>query len=223
MIGILGGTFDPPHIAHLKIAEYCVDFIPLEKIAFIPCCLPALKKFPHATAKHRLAMIEAAIKDNPKLTVDTREIKNEIKGEIKSSQPSYTIDTLKSIRQEIGDTTPLCFIMGSDAFNQFMQWKDWQGILKLTHITIINRPKYLLDLNKEPLLTQLLLKHQVSDPKELFKHAGGKILFCPAPPMNISSTNIREALQKNPETVKDKIPQAVWEYISKYGLYGITR
>jgi nicotinate-nucleotide adenylyltransferase len=137
MIGILGGTFDPPHNAHLKIAEYCLNTFPLENLVFMPCYLPVLKQEPRVSAAHRLAMITAAIGTDKKLTIDDREIKR--------AELSYTIDTLHSIREEIGKNTALCFIMGRDAFNQLLQWKDWQGILRLCHLIIVNRPGYVFN------------------------------------------------------------------------------
>jgi len=192
MIGILGGTFDPPHFAHLKIAKYLLNTLPLEKVIFIPCYLPVLKQSPHASPEHRLAMVNLMIKDNPQLELDDREIEN--------ARPSYTIDTLKSIRQEIGYNKPLAFIMGSDAFNQFLQWKDWQGILKLCEIIVVNRPEHELN-------------------KKIINSCNEKILVCEFPEMKTSSTEIREEIVRDIELVKDKLPRAVWDYIKKNSLY----
>lgn len=195
MIGILGGTFDPPHLAHLKISEYLLDALLLEKIIFIPCYLPVLKKYPHANPENRLAMVNLMIKGNPKLELDHREIKN--------AQPSYTIDTLKSIRQEIGHNTPLAFIIGSDAFNQFLHWKDWQGILKLCQIVVVNRPGYELN-------------------KKIINSCGAQVLVCEGIEMNISSTEVREGLAKKSLRAKEKLPEAVWDYILEHSLYRKT-
>ena len=192
MIGILGGTFDPPHLAHLKIAEYLLNTLPLEKIIFIPCYLPVLKQSPHASPEHRLAMVNLMIEHNPKLQLDDREIKN--------AQPSYTIDTLKSIYQETAYNTPFVFIMGSDAFNQFLDWKDWKGILELCHIIVVNRAGQELN-------------------KKLINAGNGKVLVYDFPTMDIASREVREEITRDIELVKDKLPIKVWDYIKKNALY----
>jgi nicotinate-nucleotide adenylyltransferase len=210
MIGILGGTFDPPHKAHLEIAQYLLDYIPLEKILFIPCYLPALKSSPHASPKHRLNMVKIMISGNSKLNLDTREL-------IKKNL-SYTIDTLASIRQEIGPIKPLCFIMGLDAFNHFLKWKDWEGILKLCHIIVINRPGYIK--NQEPNFTHYLEIHQTHKKEELLSIPAGKILLCAFSTRAISSTEIRTAiLKKLNKKIKNNLSPGVEEYIITHQLY----
>ena len=220
MIGILGGTFDPPHKAHLEIAEYLLDSIPLEKILFIPCYLPSLKQSAHASAQHRFNMVEIMISGNSKLHLDNREL-------VKKT-PSYTINTLLSIRQEIGNIKPLCFIMGLDAFNDFLKWKDWQGILKLCHIIVINRSGYTI--NQEPDFTQFLKikMHKSNTKEELLGAPGGKILFYTLAIKNtsldISSTAIRREILKKLHKKIENNPSAnlspgVLEYIITHELY----
>ena len=191
MIGILGGTFDPPHLAHLKIADYLLNALSLEKIIFIPCYFPVLKQAPYANPEHRLAMVNLMIEDNPRLQLDDREIKN--------ARPSYTIDTLKSIHQETYNT-PLAFIMGSDAFNQFSDWKDWRGILALCHIVVVNRAGHELN-------------------QKLINSCKPKVFFYDFLEMNIASRDLRQEITRNIESVKDKLPLKVWDYINKNALY----
>lgn len=215
MIGILGGTFDPPHKAHLEIAEYLLSFLPLEKILFIPCYLPTLKQSPHASAQDRFNMVEIMIAENSKLYLDNREL-------VKKT-PSYTINTLLSIRQEIGNTKPLCFIMGLDAFNNFLKWKDWQSILKLCHIIVIKRSGYTK--NQKPDFIQFLEIYQANTKEELLSTPSGKILFFNFPPKNISSAKIssteirKEILQKSNKKIANNLHPKVWEYIISHKLY----
>jgi nicotinate-nucleotide adenylyltransferase len=130
-IGIFGGTFDPIHLGHIQVADKVYKQLGLKEIRFIPCSQSALKKQPPiASASDRLAMIKLAINTYPYFYVDDREIK----------QPgiSYTVETLRSIRQE-HPNTPLCLIMATDAFAEFNLWHEYQEIMQLAYLIITNR------------------------------------------------------------------------------------
>src|SRR5687768_13270840 len=119
-IGILGGTFDPIHLGHLRMAIELYESLNLARVHLIPCYTPVHRAQTVASAEERLAMVKAAIANEPVLYADDREIK--------SKKPSYTIDTLLSLKEEFPDT-PLCLFVGIDAFLGFLSWHRWEEIL----------------------------------------------------------------------------------------------
>ncbi|OGT06369.1 MAG: nicotinate (nicotinamide) nucleotide adenylyltransferase [Gammaproteobacteria bacterium GWF2_41_13] len=129
-IGILGGTFDPIHQGHLQIALIALQQLHLQKIHFIPCFQPPHRNQPIASPNDRLAMVKLAIGNNTAFNADDREIK---RGNI-----SYTIDTLKSLRQDYPDT-PLCLIIGTDAFQELQQWHHWKELIDYAHLVVMYR------------------------------------------------------------------------------------
>ena len=131
MIGILGGTFDPIHHGHLRLAVEMREGLGLEELRLIPALQPPHREAPIAGAEDRLAMLEAAVARANALHIDTRELVRE--------GPSYTVDTLLSLRAEL-PAQPLCLIIGMDAFCYLDTWHRWQDVLELAHIGIARRP-----------------------------------------------------------------------------------
>ena len=119
-IGILGGTFDPIHLGHLRLAEEVADALKLAQVRFIPAGTPPHRAMPRTDAVHRLAMVRLAIANNPRFALDDRETQR--------TGLSYTHDTLASLRAEVGDATPLVLIMGADAFVKLETWHRWREI-----------------------------------------------------------------------------------------------
>jgi nicotinate-nucleotide adenylyltransferase len=206
VIGILGGTFDPIHFGHLRPALEIVEMLSLEELRFIPSAKPPHRWQPVASAEDRLAMVKLAIQAYEKFTLDDREYHRE--------GASYTIDTLKSVRTDIGNHKPLCMIIGLDAFQSFTSWKDWQKILDETHLVVSTRPGYQLAESEEDWVKTRLS----SDPDELQKKPSGKILFCEVTQLDISATNIRKQLL-NGNSCSYMTPEKVCEYINKHKLY----
>ena len=127
-IGILGGTFDPIHFGHLRSGLEVYESLEFEHIRLIPCGVPPHRELPIASNEQRLAMMRLAVEDNTKLIVDQRELQRE--------GPSYTVDTLLELRQEFPDT-PLCLIIGSDAFLGLDSWHQWKKIPQLAHLRLL--------------------------------------------------------------------------------------
>jgi len=210
-IGILGGTFDPIHFGHLRSALELYQALDLAEVRLVPCFQPVHRKMPVASPSQRLAMAMIAVESEPALRVDNREI--ERKG------PSYTIDTLESLRAELPNT-PLCLIMGIDALLSFPSWHRWQDILGLAHLLIAHRPQY--QLPSTGIVADLLkerLKHQAID---LHQSLSGHILLHPVTPLEISATEIRKqfAMEGNPRYL---LPNSVYNYIKEHGTYSISR
>jgi nicotinate-nucleotide adenylyltransferase len=206
-IGIFGGTFDPIHKAHITIAEHVLKALNFQEIRLIPCHQPPHRATPKASAEDRLAMLKLAIQSHPLLIADDRELKRK--------DPSYTIETLRSLRKDLGQV-PFCFILGKDAFALFNQWKDWKLILTLTHLVVINRPD--TELPHTGWMDNLLKHHEINNAKLLHAKASGFIYQLSLPPLAISATHVRKQLINSHLTLND-VPDAVLNYIHQHKLY----
>jgi nicotinate-nucleotide adenylyltransferase len=206
-IGILGGTFDPIHLGHLHLAQQVLRNCQLAKIIFIPAHQSPLRKPPVATDQHRLQMLKLALADSPNFVID--------ESEIAQQKISYAITTLRSLRNK-WPTTPLCLIMGVDAFCRFDEWYEWQEILQLTHIIVANRPGSQLTLSQP--LQQVLQAHQIASLDALQATLFGKIFFTDIQPLAISATQIRSLIQQHQDASR-LLPQAVWAYILQNNIY----
>lgn len=207
-IGILGGTFDPVHFGHLRTGLDVVEKLDLAQLRFIPCAIPPHRNTPVASASERRLMLELAIKNHPKLVVDDRELSRE--------GPSYTVDTLLSLRQDYPDN-PLFVLMGSDAFCSLPSWSRWQQIRELAHIVVMQRPDEKMQLSSE--LADWSRRYQSTDGDELL--AAGKIWSVEVTQMAISATMIRDALSQQKD-VRYLLPDAVIALIEQLSFYQNT-
>lgn len=130
-IGILGGTFDPIHIGHLRAAWEVSDALSLDEVQFIPNAIPVHRALPIASAEQRLTMLQLALDSMPSWRVNDCELQRQT--------PSYTVDTLRALRQQIGPAVPLWLLVGTDAFAAFKRWHRWQEILQLSNIAVMVR------------------------------------------------------------------------------------
>lgn len=207
MIAIIGGTFDPIHFGHLRPALDIAEQLSLKEVRFIPSATPPHRWQPVASAEQRLDMVKLAIKDTPIFTVDDKEYHRQ--------GASYTIDTLKSIRNEIGIDESLCMIIGFDAYQSFTQWRDWQEILKLTHVVVSSRPGY-----DQDTLEGWAKPYHTDSPKELDNKSSGLLYFANVTQLDISATYIRQQISKG-KSVQFLTSNAVNEYIKRNKLYEI--
>ncbi len=129
-IGILGGTFDPIHNGHLRLAQEALEQCRLASVRFIPSGTPPHRSPPHANAQHRMAMVRLALQGNPAFVLDEREVHR--------TDPCYRVDTLTALRAELGAQQPLCLLMGGDAFLQLHTWHEWK-LFELAHIVVMQR------------------------------------------------------------------------------------
>lgn len=205
-IGIMGGTFDPIHNGHLRTALELSQIIDLKQIRFIPCKIPVHKDFTHASSEDRLAMLELAIANQPQFTADDRELRRD--------SPSYMIETLTSLREEISE--PICLILGSDAFLQLPTWHRWEQILNLAHIIVAIRPGQ--DFAPTGEILQLLDKNQLDDRDGLHENSHGHIFIQSVTQLDISATHIRAQLQAG-YSPRYLLPESVLEYIQTKSIY----
>ena len=210
-LGILGGTFDPIHLGHLRSAEEIGGQLHLEKVYLIPSATP-----PHKTAepvtsfRHRLTMARLAAADSPLLEVM----------DLEGRRPgfSYSIETLVEIHNIFRPDPELFFIVGSDAFMEIQTWKEYRRLFDYAHFVIIRRPGS-QTAKIEHLLSSLELKVKSAIGPDIFIAPSGKTLIIMRPtPIGISSTRIREMVIER-ESIRFLVPESVREYITEKGLY----
>ena len=206
--GILGGTFNPPHIGHLRLAEETAGAYNLDKIIFVPCHQPPHKdKTNMPPAQDRLNMTVLACSGNSKFEVSDIELK--------FPEPSYTVNTLKYFKSDSSDE--IYFIMGSDSLSEIGAWRDYETLFSLANFIIVTRPgtSFAQAWGKIPLE---LGKEFYSDQNQFF-HTSGHITICShIKGLAISSTKIRTLL-KNSLSPRYLTPDPVLDYIRKHDLY----
>lgn len=211
-VGILGGTFDPIHYGHLRLAEEMLEQADLGKILFIPAGTPPHRGVPLVTVQHRSAMVKLAIADQPAFVLDEREVRR--------SGKCYTVDTLRELRTELGETQPLCLLMGGDAFLELHTWHEWQQLFELAHIVVGYRPGYTLEERIHSATPELRHHYQqrLCTVSDLSQKPCGGIVELAIPKLEISATLIRSRVAEN-RSIRYLLPNAVADYIHQHHLY----
>ncbi|MDA8328302.1 MAG: nicotinate-nucleotide adenylyltransferase [Betaproteobacteria bacterium] len=211
-IGIFGGTFDPIHFGHLRLAEELAESLALETVRFMPTGCPPHRKPPHTDAAHRLAMVQRATQNNPRFEVDTREIAQQ--------GISYTVETLHALRQELGSRRPICLLLGADAFLGLPHWHHWEELFDLAHIAVAHRPGFpqVAWQNAMPESLRGVLSSRQSTVTALQHAPAGNLVTLAITALDISATHIRDTLQagRNPRYL---LPDTVLDYIYAHQLY----
>ncbi|MDP1929433.1 MAG: nicotinate-nucleotide adenylyltransferase [Thiobacillus sp.] len=209
-IGIFGGTFDPIHIGHLRLAEEMAEGLGLSRVRFIPAGQPPHRGAPRTPATHRLEMVRRAISGNPRFEVDAREVQR--------PDPSYTVDTLTALRAELGNEQPLWLLLGADAFSGLPGWHEWRQLFALANIVVATRP------DAEAIQTGNLpeeLKHELSQRQVQNGSAtgpAGSVVLQQMTALDISATRIRTTLARQ-GSARYLLPDAVLDYIHQHQLY----
>jgi nicotinate-nucleotide adenylyltransferase len=211
-IGILGGTFDPIHYGHLRLAEEMLELADLRQIRFIPTGIPPHRAAPLVQARHRSAMVRLAISDQPAFMLDEREV----------NRPSlcYSVDTLGELRAELGAEQPLCLLMGADAFLQLHTWHEWERLFGLAHIVVGYRPGFALE-QRIHAATPALRSHyqqRLCAAAALSRQPSGGIAVLAIPELEISATLIRSRVAEN-RSIRYLLPNTVADYIHQHHLY----
>jgi nicotinate-nucleotide adenylyltransferase len=207
---IYGGTFDPIHNGHLRLALELCEYLEAAEIAFVPCHIPPHRESPGASSKRRLELLRLAISEEPGLAVDDRELTRE--------GASYTADTLRQIRGEIGPREPLVMIIGTDSFAGFDRWREWAAIPELAHIIVVARPGAEVDPGSAP--GKLMAERAAGSVSDLHDSPGGRILAAEPPLIDISATGIRERIADG-RSPRYLMPDSVWRRICDLGLYRV--
>jgi nicotinate-nucleotide adenylyltransferase len=212
-IGLLGGTFDPIHYGHLRLAEELADAIGLEQVRFIPAGLPPHRERPASSPDTRLDMVKLAIADNPRFRIEEYEVFK--------ATPCYMVETLEALREEVGYTTPLVLFLGLDAFTSLDTWHQWPRLFELAHLAVAHRPGHTpagWEHRLPDALHKELLARQTSAPG-LLRHApAGNILVQEISQLDISATRLRNLLRAG-QSPRYLMPDSVIDYIQTHHLY----
>jgi nicotinate-nucleotide adenylyltransferase len=213
LVGIFGGTFDPIHYGHLRVAEEIVETVGLQKMYFVPAGMPRLRHSPVASPQHRVEIVRLAIQKNPDFVLDGREIYRD--------GVSYSIDTVREFKQEFGEEIRLCLVLGADAFIKLPEWNNWKELFNLCHFIVSTRPGYTFTLIKELLSKELreeCSQRWVSNTETLKKETSGLIFIASTTMLDISATSIRAHIAVG-RNVRHLVPSVTVNYISKNKLY----
>ena len=212
-IGLLGGTFDPIHFGHLRLAEELAEALDIEQVRFIPAGQPPHRGQPRASAAQRLDMVRLAVAGNPRFRLDAREVEK--------SAPSYSVDTLTALRAELPQNTPLVLFMGGDAFLGLSNWHEWRRIFDLAHIAVAHRPGYSLasweDTLPDPLRT-LLSTRRCEQAGDIADKPAGRVYLHTITQLDISASQIRHRALRG-QSLRYLLPDSVIDYINENRLY----
>lgn len=199
-IGVLGGTFDPIHLGHLIIAEQARLRLDLSKVLFVPAGQPWLKSDRDITpAHHRLEMVKLAIEGKPYFELCTIEVER--------PGPSYSVDTLAALSQQMGEGHSIFFLLGWDSLAELPRWKEPERLVRMCRLVAVTRPGF-----ARPDLRAM---------EALVPGVNGNVLWLDIPPVDISSSEIRERVARG-LPVRDMVPPEVADYIEEHQLYRRT-
>jgi nicotinate-nucleotide adenylyltransferase len=182
-IVILGGTFDPVHIGHLRVALEAAEALSAP-VRLMPAHVPPHRPAPVASAAQRVAMLRAALAGQDRLQLDTRELDR--------SEPSYTVDTLRQMRTEFGAARALILLLGADAFSGLPTWHRWRELFDLAHIAVMTRPGH--DASLPANLETEVVARRASGVADLHATPNGKLLDLPVTPIEIYARRVRGLL-----------------------------
>lgn len=206
-IGLLGGTFDPIHVGHLRLAIEVRERARLDQVRLLPAPAPRLRAAPHADASVRLEMVRAAVEGIDGLVADGREL--DVAG------PTRTVDTLERLRTE-DSRRPLCWILGADALERLDRWHEWTRLTELAHLIVVRRPGAALP------TTGAVARHveprRDDDPGALARAPAGIVHVCDVPPLDVSATGIRERLSAG-RSIDFLVPEKVKRMLLNEGHY----
>ena len=206
-IGVLGGTFDPLHLGHLRAAEVVRDAMRLDRVLFVPAATPPHKASPATDAEHRFGMLERALAGEPFFEVS--------RVEIDRGGRSYTIETLEALAAG-SKGSRFFFVTGTDAFSEIRTWKSWQRLLGAHWFVVHERPGFPVEAVKDALPEGI--SSRVLDESELEPGTEPRVLFLRRPMLKVSSTEIRRSIREN-RSIRFLVPDAVADYIRENRLY----
>lgn len=210
LLVLYGGTFDPVHNGHLAIACAARDALQAE-IRLMPAADPPHRPAPGARADDRAAMLELAVAGEPGLLADLRELRRDT--------PSWSVDTLRELRREVGTERPVALLLGADSFAGLPTWKEWRVLPSLAHWVVASRAGNPLDPDSlDPALAEAIADRVVDEPSALREAPAGAVLYLRQPLYPQSATAIRAAIAAG-DPWRDLVPPAVAAYIDRHRLY----
>lgn len=195
-VGILGGTFDPPHIGHLVIAQEALTRLELVQVIFAPTRQPPHKRIEDVTPiEHRLAMVRLAIATNPRFTLSRVDVDRE--------GPTYTVDTLRLLRRQLGENVELYFMMGMDSLANILTWRTPEQLIRLCRLVVFNRPGFSANLDE--------LGEKLPGLRE-------RVVILPSPALDIAASELQQRVRAG-LPIAHLVPDAVAAYIAANRLY----
>lgn len=209
-LGLLGGTFDPVHFGHLRLAEEALERLSLARIRWIPSGHPGHRGAPAAGAAERIDMLKLALAGHPRFDLDVADAWPKL--------PLYTVHTLERVRAELGRQLPLVLIIGADQLQAFNAWHEWRRLFDLAHVAVAERPGYPAAGKALPEeVAAECARRSVAPPQFATRAAGGVARF-PMTALDISASDCREAIATG-RSVRYLLPDAVLDYIGSHRLY----
>lgn len=213
-LGLFGGTFDPVHFGHLRLAEESIDHLDLAGVRWIPAGQPPHRGVPQVTAEQRLEMVRRSTANNGKFSIDA--------SEVVAAAPSYTVHTLERLRRELGDAPSLVLLVGADAFAGLPTWHRWRDIFVLAHVAVSHRPGFPVEAASLPQdLAGEFADRRLADAAGLKQAPAGGIVTFAMTQLAISATQIRRLLA-NGQSARYLLPDGVLDYIQANQLYKST-
>jgi nicotinate-nucleotide adenylyltransferase len=206
-MGVFGGTFDPIHYGHLRTALELLEAVGFAELRFLPAGNPPHRAATHADAATRVALVRAAIVDEPRFVLDERELRR--------AGPSYSVDTLRDLRAEFPERS-LGLIVGMDAFLGLAEWHEWQEILRLAHLVVAHRPGWRApDMGT---LGELLAERGTQCAADLHESLAGRVYIRAVTQLEISSSAIRELVRAGRDP-RFLVPDPVRRLLAESGCY----
>jgi nicotinate-nucleotide adenylyltransferase len=209
-VGIMGGTFDPVHFGHLRLAVEALETLGLDTVRWVPSGYPGHRDTPTTIPMNRAEMVRLAIAGEPRFTLDV--------AETRTSEPTFTINTLKRLRAELGMERPLVVILGMDSFLSLPTWRAWTELFALTHFAVGERPGF--ELSTQTMVSGLALEYarRSATPDAAGATASGAIVTFPMTLLDISATELRDRFARG-ASARYLLPESVLAYIGAHGLY----
>jgi nicotinate-nucleotide adenylyltransferase len=209
-IGIMGGTFDPVHFGHLRLAQEAAEILGLECVRWVPAGQPWHRTSPRASAAHRLEMVRLAIERNSLFELDD--------AEIRQTSPSYTVETLERLRRDLGTERSFVLLLGTDAFRDLPSWQRWRDLFGLAHIFVAQRPGHSLTPGGMSAALAVEWRKRAGTPDALLQRPAGSVVTYGTTALDISASAIRAHFAQG-RSPRYLLPSPVLEYIETHGLY----
>lgn len=210
-LGIFGGTFDPIHFAHLRCAEEAREALSLDQVLFVPSASPPHKSGTVASGVDRLAMVRRAIAGHPCFRASSIELDRPGR--------SYSIDTLRLLRQRFPEPTKFVFLLGLDAFREIGTWKDYTELFALTDLAVLSRPPHRLTSPRTLLPVAARRQFCYGSSRRMLVHtSGNRIVFLDVTALDISASDVRQRARRG-HSIRYLVPSSVASYLERRRLY----
>ncbi|HEX7987047.1 MAG TPA: nicotinate-nucleotide adenylyltransferase [Duganella sp.] len=213
-VALLGGSYDPVHHGHIALGAYFAQLLQVDQLRVIPAGLPWQKAMLKATPEQRAEMVAIAFRDQPfDVAIDMQEIERAARG-----LPTYTIETLRLVRAELGPDACIAFVMGADQLQRLDTWNEWQALFDYAHICVASRPGFDIGAAGLAPAVAAAFSSRLGTPEQIRNTPHGLTYLAQDFAVDISATEIRAALQRG-EQANSLIPPLVLDYIEQHNLY----